>query len=70
MARGKKPNLAAKEEEILPYTQAYYTALPTGTIKWIRGCIVWQLIRFIVVNSRMISMIGKSHPHPHKPGVH
>ncbi len=70
MARGKKPNIAAKEDEIFPYTQAYYTALPTGVIQWIRGCIIWQLFRFVVVNYRMISMIQKSHPHAHKPGHH
>lgn len=70
MARrvGKKPNIAVKEEEILPYSQPYYTALPTGIIKYMRADLCWQFCRFLAVNYRMVRMIGKAHPHPIKPG--
>lgn len=49
-----------------PYEQDYFTSLPSRRIRFLRTCILWQLVRFVFINLRMILMIRKSHSSMHK----
>ena len=37
------------------------TMIPGKFAKAMRTCIIWQFIRFIVINIKMIIVVGKSH---------
>ena len=37
------------------------TMLPGKTAKFLRTCIIWQFIRFVIINIKMIIVVGKSH---------
>lgn len=41
--------------------------VPTASTLWWRRFLPWQLLRFVVVNVRMLRMIGLSHPHKVPP---
>jgi hypothetical protein len=49
------------EETIKPYDQNFTTMVPTEFVKFFRTCIIWQFIRFVVINIKMIIVVGKSH---------
>ncbi len=44
-----------------PYEQAYFPPKPTGTTKFFRNCVIWQIIRFIALNIKMLQVVSKSH---------
>jgi len=44
-----------------PYEQAYFPPKPNGFTKFMRTCVIWQFIRFIVINLKMMRVIAKSH---------
>ena len=44
-----------------PYQQAYYPPTPTGITKYMRSNILWQLVRFAVINFKMLKLMRKSH---------
>lgn len=44
-----------------PYQQAYYAPAPTGFTRWMRTFVPWQLVRFVVINLKMLRLMGKSH---------
>jgi hypothetical protein len=44
-----------------PYEQAYFPPKPTGATKFFRNCAIWQLIRFVVLNLKMLKVVGASH---------
>jgi len=44
-----------------PYTPQSGTMIPLGFRKFLRTCVLWQLIRFIAINLRMTAIILKSH---------
>jgi hypothetical protein len=44
-----------------PYQQAYYPPKPTGITRFLRTCVLWQLVRFVVINVKMIKLMSKSH---------
>ena len=44
-----------------PYTPQSGTMVPLGFQKFLRTCVIWQLIRFIVINIKMTVLILKSH---------
>jgi hypothetical protein len=48
-------------EHIDPYTPKSGTMVPLGFRKFLRTCILWQLVRFAVINIRMTILILKSH---------
>ena len=48
-------------EQIKPYDQNFTTMVPTGFVKFFRTCILWQIIRFIVINIKMLLVVQKSH---------
>ncbi len=49
------------EERIKPYDPNFTTMVPTGFVKFFRTCIIWQAIRFVLINIKMIIVVGKSH---------
>ncbi len=44
-----------------PYTQTYYPPIPTGFTRYMRSNLIWQLIRFVVINIKMLKLMKKSH---------
>ncbi len=44
-----------------PYQPAYYAPAPTGFTRFMRTCLIWQFYRFIIINFKMLKLIGKSH---------
>jgi hypothetical protein len=51
--------LAAVNRE--PYQQAYYPPRPTTFTRAMRKFLPWQLVRFLVINLKMIKLMRKSH---------
>jgi len=37
------------------------TMIPGKFARFLRTCVIWQFIRFIVINIKMIIVVGKSH---------
>ncbi len=48
-------------QHIEPYSPQSGTMIPGGFVKFMRTCVIWQLIRFLVINIRMTKLILKSH---------
>ena len=44
-----------------PYQQAYYPPLPTGFTRYMRQNLLWQAIRFVVINLKMLKLMRNSH---------
>lgn len=44
-----------------PYEQAYYPPKPNRFTRFMRTCVIWQFIRFIVINIKMLKVVSKSH---------
>lgn len=44
-----------------PYQQAYYPPTPTRFTRSMRQLLPWQLVRFAVINLKMIRLMRKSH---------
>jgi len=49
------------EKNIKPYDPSFETMVPTPIVKFLRTCILWQIIRFIVINIKMLIVVQKSH---------
>ena len=49
------------EETVKPYDQNFTTMVPTGFVKFFRTCLIWQAIRFVMINIKMIIVVQKSH---------
>ncbi len=43
------------------YEQAYFPPKPNKFTKFMRTCVLWQIVRFIVLNLKMLKVISKSH---------
>ncbi len=43
-----------------PYQQAYYPPVPTGLTRYMRTSLVWQTVRFLVINIKMLKLMAKS----------
>lgn len=43
-----------------PYQQAYYPPMPTGLTCYMRKSILWQGIRFIIINFKILKLMAKS----------
>jgi hypothetical protein len=52
-----------REEPIMttrtPFGQTYYPPVPTGTTRFFRTNLVWQFVRFIFINARILRMVRK-----------
>jgi len=54
--------MAAKDEKnIEAYSQNFTTMVPGSFQKKLRTCVIYQFFRFIVINIKMIVVVGKSH---------
>lgn len=42
-----------------PYEQSYYPPVPTKLTQWFRSCVLWQFIRFLIINVKMLRMVRK-----------
>jgi len=48
-------------KHIEPYSPQFGTMMPMGFQKFMRTCVLWQIVRFIAINIRMTILILKSH---------
>jgi hypothetical protein len=44
-----------------PYQQAYYPPTPTAFTRGMRTFLPWQLLRFVVINLKMLKLMRKAH---------
>lgn len=49
------------EKNIKAYSQNFTTMTPGPFAKWLRKNVIWQFIRFIVINIKMLVVVRKSH---------
>lgn len=42
-----------------PYGQNYYPPVPTKFVRWTRVNLFWQLVRFAVLNLKVLRMVRK-----------
>lgn len=43
-----------------PYQQAYYPPVPTKFTCYMRTSLIWQAIRLLVINVKMLRLMAKS----------
>ncbi len=43
-----------------PYQQAFYSPVPTPRVTYLRTSLPWQLLRFVVLNARIIRVLARS----------
>ena len=43
-----------------PYQQAYYPPVPTGFTRYMRTSLIWQFVRFLVINVTLLRLMSKS----------
>ncbi len=43
------------------YTPWSFPPKPTGVTKFFRTCLIWQFIRFVAINFKMLKVVRKSH---------
>lgn len=49
------------EENIKAYGNNFTTMTPGPFAMWMRTCKIWQFIRFVAINIKMILVVKKSH---------
>jgi len=50
------------EKNIKAYDDKTFGAMvPTPFVKFMRTCVIWQFIRFIFINIKMLIVVRKSH---------
>jgi hypothetical protein len=49
------------EKNIKPYGQNFTTMTPGSFAKKLRTCVIWQFIRFVIINLKMLVVVSKSH---------
>lgn len=42
-----------------PYEKNYYPPVPTRFTVWMRTNLLWQVVRFLVINVKMLRMVRK-----------
>ncbi|MBU1658707.1 hypothetical protein KKG72_06600 [bacterium] len=50
-----------EEKNIKAYSQNFTTMTPGPFAKRMRTCVLFQIIRFIVINLKMLVVVSKSH---------
>lgn len=54
--------MASLERPAPRFDPAFATATrPTHFTVWLRTCLPWQLVRFAVINIKMLRIIGRNH---------
>jgi hypothetical protein len=46
-----------------PYSREFFAPRPSTWVLFFRTFVLWQIVRFIAVNIKMLRMIGKAHSH-------
>jgi len=50
------------QSKMTPYDgRSFDTMIPGPFIKFMRTCKIWQFIRFIAINIKMLTVVSKSH---------
>ncbi len=49
------------EKNVKPYEPSFETMVPTPFVKFMRTCLIWQFIRFVIINIKMLLVVQKSH---------
>ncbi len=49
------------EKRIKPYDANFTTMVPTKFVTFFRTCVIWQFIRFVSINIKMLIVVSKSH---------
>jgi hypothetical protein len=49
------------EKNIKPYEQNFTAMVPTPFVKFFRTCVIWQALRFVIINIKMLIVVQKSH---------
>lgn len=49
------------EKYVKPYDTNFTTMVPTNFVRFMRTCLIWQFIRFIMINIKMLIVVRKSH---------
>ena len=49
------------EKNIKAYEPSFEAMVPTPMVKFFRTCLIWQFIRFVIINIKMILVVKKSH---------
>ncbi len=57
----KEKKMKEIEKRIKPYDANFTTMVPTSFVKFMRTCVIWQFIRFVVINLKMLVVVRKSH---------
>jgi len=47
--------------KLTPYAQNDFTPLPSKFTLFKRTCVLWQIVKFLMINIRMTILILKSH---------
>lgn len=54
--------MALKDEKVFELEgQNFNSMVPGTTAKKLRTCIIWQFIRFVAINIKMVVVVSKSH---------
>ena len=48
-------------QHVEPYTPQFGTMIPSSTQKFMRTCVIWQVVRLIAINIKMMVLIARSH---------
>ncbi len=49
------------EKHIKAYSQNFTTMTPGSFQKKLRTCVIFQFVRFVIINIKMLVVVGKSH---------
>lgn len=58
-SEAEAPKVPVKNRE--PYQQAYYPPIPTRFTRYFRTSVLWQFIRFWIINFKIFKLLAKSH---------
>ena len=53
--------MADPTDDRVHLTESFYATRPTPFTVFLRTFIPWQMLRFAVINLKMLTLIGKSH---------
>ena len=53
--------MANKRTQTEPYNQAAFATEPTKWTQFLRGCIIFQLFRFVILNLKVIRIVVGGH---------
>jgi hypothetical protein len=42
-----------------PFGQSYYPPVPTAMTRYFRTNVLWQFVRFVIINAKILRMVRK-----------